>query len=133
MTDVRFPEMRLGIVAALEILADTDLQHRVWTRGLRDPNRIQDFDVVVSTLLDDSDADTLTERDVGAMLRDMDEVKAVRRVGLMLARLLEERGTQLSDAEYASLPEWPLVVAAARQALVVLSGRGDRRRHDFEA
>src|SRR6185503_17601761 len=115
----RFPVIRENLLAAIEILADTDLQQRVWIEGRSRPDVIEDFDVVVNMLLDTAEADRLSEADVGVVVRDVREVRAGRRVGQLVQRLLDTHGVDLTDAAYARTPEWPEIVVAANDALQV--------------
>lgn len=115
--DVEFPNARINVVAALESLADPDHQQRVWrdrTPGADD--EVDDFDLVVHVLFDDTRVLDDPEPPVGEVLASAREVRAARELATVLGNLIDELGDVRDEVCLAS-PRWPAVVTAARNML----------------
>ncbi|WP_370949661.1 hypothetical protein AB5J62_19435 [Amycolatopsis sp. cg5] len=119
MTDVTYPAMRANIVEALRAMADPEHQNRVWLREeyARDGS-YDDFTLHINSF-DDLQMRDFPERTVGDILRNKEELQAIRAVNDALATLFDRLGYQLSDEEYVNSPEWPQVVKTASAALRV--------------
>lgn len=118
--DLRYPEMRADVIAALTSLADLEHQRRVWVERQRTgPDYDDSLDLVVHTLFDDIDVCVNPERWVGLVLRPA-EVESLRALGSTFQGVLDDLGDS-TDADYLADPRWPEVVArgaAARSAMI---------------
>ncbi|WP_328446524.1 hypothetical protein OG780_09315 [Streptomyces sp. NBC_00386] len=122
--DVEFPDVRINVVAALESLADQNYQQRVWRdRMPRADEKVDNFDLVVHVLFDDSRVLDDPEPPVGEVLASAREVRAARELAEVLGRLIDELG-DVGDEVYLASPRWPAVVTAARSMLEEM--RADR-------
>lgn len=125
MSGVEFPDARLNVVAVLESLADTGHQRRVWLdRGPAPDDAVDNLDLVVHVLFDDSRVLEDPEETVGEVLRSRDEARAARALAEVLGPLVDELG-DVGDEVYLASPRWPDVVTAARDVLEAM--RGDDR------
>ncbi|KPI22676.1 hypothetical protein OV320_1373 [Actinobacteria bacterium OV320] len=117
MSGVEFPDVRLNVVSVLESLADTGHQHRVWLdRGPAPDDAVDNLDLVVHVLFDDSRVLEDPEETVGEVLRSRDEARAARALAEVLGPLVDELG-DVGDEVYLASPRWPAVVTAARDVL----------------
>lgn len=117
MSGVEFPDVRLNVVSVLESLADTGHQHRVWLdRGPAPDDAVDNLDLVVHVLFDDSRVLEDPEEAVGEVLRSRDEARAARALAEVLGPLVDELG-DVGDEVYLASPRWPAVVTAARDVL----------------
>lgn len=121
MSDVRFPEMRSEVIGAVHALADRDYQRRVWVEQ-EYPNAgyFDDLTLNVNILYDDTKVLEDPSSTIGTCLRTTDEAEAMRLLAEALDAVFEEKGMDLSDAEYIADPRWDAVVEAAGAALRVL-------------
>ncbi|GAB3511062.1 SCO4402 family protein [Amycolatopsis cihanbeyliensis] len=121
MTQVRFPGMRTVVVEAVEHLADAEYQQQVWVRK-EHPHEQMPYttDDAVHALYDDTSVFEEPEHAVGNVLRNKEEAEALQPLKRALDTVFDELGTDLDDAEYATAPQWAVVVATARSALAVL-------------
>ncbi|WP_328672382.1 SCO4402 family protein [Streptomyces sp. NBC_00328] len=123
-SDVEFPNVRINVVAALEALADPDHQQRVWRdRMPRADYAVNNLDLVVHVLFDDSRVLDDPEPPVGEVLASAREVRAARELAEVLGRLIDELG-DVGDEVYLASPRWPAVVTAARSMIEAM--RADR-------
>ena len=123
MNDVEYPEMRLNAVRSIQALADLDYQWRVWVRReYPHSNFFDDFTQRIHILYDDTRLlELLDEEKIGDILRDEDEREALRPLREALDTLFDRYGTELTDEQYMTTPEWPAVVSAAQAALPVFT------------
>lgn len=104
--DVEFPDVRINVVAALESLADQNYQQRVWRdRMPRADEKVDNFDLVVHVLFDDSRVLDDPEPPVGEVLASAREVRAARELAEVLGRLIDELG-DVGDEVYLASPRW---------------------------
>ena len=121
--DLRYPEMRAEVIAALTSLSDRDYQQRVWVeRRMPGPNYDDSLDTVVHTLFDDIDVCVDPERWVGLVLQP-GEVEALQAVGSVFRSVLDDLG-DVADADYLADARWPEVVSRAASARAALTGSG---------
>lgn len=121
MNDVRFPEMRSEVIGAVLALADREYQRRVWVeRQYPDPDYYDDLTLNVNILYDDTKVLEDPVSTIGTCLRTVNEAEAMRKLAVALDQVFEEKGTDLSDAEYIADVRWDAVVEAACTALHVL-------------
>ncbi|WP_435270446.1 SCO4402 family protein [Streptomyces sp. 1222.5] len=119
--DVEFPDARMNVLAALESLADPDHQQRVWRdRTPRADDPVNDFDLAVHTLFDDTRVLENPEPPVGEVLASEREVRAARDLAAVLGPLIDELG-DVGDEVYLDSPRWPAVVTAARTMLETMN------------
>ncbi|MFD7933749.1 hypothetical protein ACFV4T_04275 [Streptomyces sp. NPDC059755] len=124
MSGVEFPDVRLNVVSVLESLADTGHQHRVWLdRGPAPDDAVDNLDLVVHVLFDDSRVLEDPEEAVGEVLRSRDEARAARALAEVLGPLVDELG-DVGDEVYLASPRWPAVVTAARDVLDAMRADG---------
>ena len=119
-TSVRYPHMRAEVVLAVQSLADTAYQQRVWTRreyphdGFYD-----DFTQNVNILFDDTGVLPDPASAVGDVLH-RGEVDPMAALGNVLDALIDELG-DANDSHYLEHPRWPHVVRAAQAACTILT------------
>jgi hypothetical protein len=119
--EIKFPDIRLNVVAFTESLADEDYQKRVWVNGERPPSR-DCFDDVVHWLFDDTDLADDPEGCIGWYLFDHAEADAARAVVAALDVVLDEPGPPgRPDADDVNSPNWPSGVAAAKTLLHLMN------------
>lgn len=121
MKTLKYPDMRVELLSTLQSLADPVHQQRAWVEG-HPIGGIQhdEFDYAVHFLFDDSTLSKDPHGNIGWILIDAAEADRVATLVQLLERLFEKHGTTLSDAQYMALPEWHLVVDAARAVLAVM-------------
>lgn len=105
-SDVEFPDVRINVVAALESLADQGHQQRVWRdRMPRADDGVDNLDLVVHVLFDDSRVLDDPEPPVGEVLASAREVRAARELAEVLGRLIDELG-DVGDEVYLASQRW---------------------------
>lgn len=117
---VEYPAMREMVVDAVRALSDVDYQWREWIRGESSPALQDNFTMQINAL-DDLRMLESPEGALGDVLHDEREVAVFGSLTDALENLFGKLGTELSDEEYLNAAEWPPVVAAAKEALAVLS------------
>jgi hypothetical protein len=118
---VKHPWMRKQVIETLEGLSDPDYQRRAWVDHQFPPGiQYDSFDLAVNVLFDDTPLFDAPETTIGYILEDEDEMHAVTRVIRAIDDVLNQLGTNLTDEQYITSPEWQPVVAAARAALPIL-------------
>lgn len=117
-TLIRFPEMRLQVIAALRSLSDVQHQQARWGRVEEGVNYYDDFSLNVHVLYDDCAVLPEPEAAVGSTIHS-EEVEALAELQLILGPMLDDLG-DAADEVYTTDPRWPAVVRAAGQALVVM-------------
>ncbi len=117
---VAYPAMRAMVIEAVEAFSDVDYQWREWVRAESWPARLDNFTMQLNAL-DDVRMLEAPEDAIGDILRDEREVAVFGPLNDALENLFGKLGTELSDEEYLNTAEWPQVVAAAKDALAVLS------------
>ena len=123
MNDLKYPKMREELIGHLLALSDVDYQHRVWVLGGADEKTgtIHDeFDYAVHFFYDDSLLAREPDLTVGWILRDQAEVVKISKLIESMELIFQKYGTKLSDREYIELPEWGAVVAAAKDAALLI-------------
>lgn len=124
MIQVTYPNMRKELLENLQSLADLEYQKRVWVNSEPDGSVVHDeFDYAVHFLYDDTALADDVRSTIGWILRDDSEAQFIEALTICIDGVFEKYGTELSDAQYITLPEWQSVVAAAKAALVVISER----------
>ncbi|GAB3484593.1 SCO4402 family protein [Amycolatopsis cihanbeyliensis] len=117
---VRYPDMRANVVGAVRALADPEFQRRAWIRkGPPQPGFAFDFTFYVN-VLDDVRMREDPAATIGEILRNQKEVDVMKELASSLESLFHELGVERTDEEYLASPLWKPVVAAAKDALVIL-------------
>lgn len=118
MTEVRYPQLRDEVIAALRSLASRTHQRLRWGVVQDGVAYYEDLTLVVNVLYDDAQVLPVPQRAVGSVIYD-NEVSALSEVNAALAPLLDELG-EAPDEVYTSDERWPAVLAAAGSALHAL-------------
>ncbi len=119
---MKYPWMRAELLGYLEGLSDPAYQKACWVEGkCPDGIRHDELDYAIHFLYDDTEIGSAPDRCIGVFLNNQEEAECIRRVCEAIDDLFNKHGTELSDAEYISLPEWDKVVASAREALHVMT------------
>lgn len=115
---IRFPDMRLQVIAAVRSLSDRQHQQARWGQVEEGVNYHDDLTINVHTLYDD--CMVLPEPQLAApdVLHD-EEVSAFLELERALGTMIQDLGDEPDDV-YTSDPRWPAVVDAAGRALIVL-------------
>lgn len=117
-TPIRFPEMRLQIIAALRSLSDVQHQRARWGRVEEGVNYFDDLSLNVHVLYDDCAVLPDPGAAVGITIHS-EEVLALAELELVLGPMLDDLG-DAADEIYTKDPRWPAVVRAAGDALLVM-------------
>jgi hypothetical protein len=120
--DVIYPEMRDEIIDAVRTLSDPEYQFRTWVLREVPPDRIEDFDINIHILYDDTGVLENPHAAIGDVLETAAEADALTKLAHAIDSMFERVGTDLTDEQYLALPDWKSVVDAARNALSVLTG-----------
>lgn len=121
---VRYPEMRIQVLSAVNALADRDYQQRVWIdRIYPHENYYDDLDLNISILYDDTLVLPDPATALGTILANTVEVGSLRSLAEHLDPIIDELGDS-PDSRYLSHPKWPGVVSAANAALEVMRSTG---------
>jgi hypothetical protein len=120
-TVVKYPWMRDELTAVLKSLSSREYQEKYWI-GLEFDEKVKEdnFDLSVHFLYDDTELSEAPERTVGIILKDENEVVAIRRLVRAIDVVFERYGLNLSDAQYLQKPEWKAVIDSARDGLRVI-------------
>jgi hypothetical protein len=119
---VEYPQARAHLLEALKALADPDHQRRVWVeRQYPHPDYFDDFAANIHQLYDDSTVAEDPHGNIGFTLRNEEEARAIESLIEVLDPLYDSIPPGADDATVIAMPEWPTVIAAARQALRVFS------------
>jgi hypothetical protein len=128
MNSIKYPSLRANIDAAIEALADPELQRRAWIGRQAAPvGECPSFDDAVHWLFDDSGINNGAKSSVGELFYDDREAQSVDSVMFQIDRLLDKYGGELADEQYINTSEWPEIVATAAQCLRLL--RENDRKH----
>ncbi len=123
LADLKYPNMRKELVEYLGCLEDKEYQINAWVNQIFPPGIVFDnLDLTIHFLFDDTPLAKNADSTIGIFLYDESEAVLVARVVKELGALFDKYGTQLSDAEYLSKPEWQTVVSSAKQAYAALVG-----------
>lgn len=109
---LKYPEMRLDLVAYTGSLRDRDHQRKVWVLH-QSGGRQDSFMDVVHFFFDDTKLAEEPATCVGVFLRDQPEADAVDAVVGALDEVLDQVGPGKADADYLAAPGWDRVVTAA--------------------
>jgi hypothetical protein len=120
---VRFPDMRLEVIAALRALSDPQHQETHWGRVVEGVNYYDDLTLNVHTLYDDCMVLPEPSKAVPDVLHQ-EEVAALHDLEQALGPMLQDLGDR-PDADYLLDPRWLAVVHAARTALEVMRTRDE--------
>jgi hypothetical protein len=113
MTTVRFPEMRLDVVSAIEFLSDPERQKL--SGKIEEGVYYADLTLYVNILYDDCQVLPDPSLRVGSILYPS-EGEVLRTVHEVLNPLLDDLGNK-PDSDYFADPQWSSVVVAARETL----------------
>jgi hypothetical protein len=122
MRTIKFPDMRMNVLDNLQSLSDADHQMKTWINH----EAYDSFDEVVHCLFDDSGFEKEPRSAIGDLLFEEEEADRIKAVIVSIDALFEKYGKNLSDAGYMATPEWPAIMAGARNALHAMK-RGDLR------
>jgi hypothetical protein len=121
MSEVKFPDMRSDIIAAVRALADSEYQNRVWIeRRYPHEGYFDDFTNNVHILYDDTKVLENPEGSVGLFLRSQEEAVALVDLANAMNAMFLALGTDRSDIEYMESTLWDNVVKSAIAALKVI-------------
>jgi hypothetical protein len=120
MRSLQFPNARVVIEDALDVLGDTGLQQRVWVEQKPGSStEYPSFRDAINWLFDDSGLGDGVDTCIGYMLYDELEARGLKELMNLLDILLKRYGSQLSSATYFNSQEWPLIAARARDCLTL--------------
>lgn len=115
--------MRAELLSCLEGLSDPAYQRSCWVEGkCPDGVKHDEFDYAIHFLFDDTELGSAPESCIGNFLINQKEAECIRKVCDAINHLFDRHGTELSDADYISCPEWEQVISTARDALRVIAG-----------
>jgi hypothetical protein len=114
--------MRMNVLDNLQSLSDVDHQEKTWVNH----EAYDSFDEVVHCLFDDSGFEREPRSAIGELLFDEEEADQIKAVIDSIDALFEKYGKKLSDAGYMATPEWPAIIAGAKDALAAMK-RSDLR------
>jgi hypothetical protein len=118
MINLAYPQLRGNIEAAIEGLADTELQERAWIgRKPRPSGECPRFDDAIHWLFDDSGLDEGVYACIGYMFYDEQEARSVEGLMKRLDELFGKYGKNAPFDAYFHTPEWPAIVANADACL----------------
>jgi hypothetical protein len=118
MTQVTFPHMRSEVISAIRSLSDPAHQRSRWGRIEEGVNYYDDLTLNVNILYDDCQVLPSPESAVPDVLLDSD-VPGLLALEAALGPLIEDLGNR-PDSDYLSDRRWDGVVAAAKEALLVM-------------
>jgi hypothetical protein len=122
--EVLYPEMRDAIIDAVRTLSDPEYQYRTWVLREIPPDKIEDFDINIHILYDDTTILENPYAGIGDVLKTEAEADALAKLAHAIDSMFERVGTDLSDEQYLTLPDWNAVVSTARDALAVMTENG---------
>lgn len=117
---IKYLEMRSELIDLLHALSDSDYQRNCWVLGDCPPGVIDNFDLAVQFLFDDTQLAQKPELWVGEILKSNIEADAMRNLGDAINGILNVYGTDKSDAEYINTREWSDVIKLASEALKII-------------
>lgn len=120
MTDgVQFPSMRAEVARTLASLADIEHQTNAWLHRPDPPESYDSLDMVIHVLYDDMAVLPNPSETVGTVIREGDEVRALKSLDQVLEPLLSRLG-DAPERVYLGVPEWPEVARRAGVALAAM-------------
>ncbi len=125
---VRYPEMRMEVIGALQALSDPDYQRMCWGRVEEGVEYFDDLTLSVHILYDDCEVLPDPQSAVPELVYPA-EVQSLLELHAAFWPMLQELGER-PDADYLSDPRWPTVVRAAAAALVVFQSSDESRAAD---
>jgi|SRR5947209_7930550 len=121
MKTLIYPEARLNVEAAIEDLANTELQQRAWIeKRVLPTGECPSFKDAVNWLFDDINLEKGANKFIGFLLYDNEEAERVDKLINLLDNLLKKYGARLQDEVYIRSPEWPHIVDAAKVCIDLL-------------
>ncbi|ANZ21393.1 hypothetical protein SNOUR_40825 [Streptomyces noursei ATCC 11455] len=119
--EIRLPEMRAGVIAAVQALADGEYQRRVWIdRIYPTPGYFDDFTLTFNILEDAAILDDPYAA-IGRTLASEGEATALSALSDRLVRIIQEVGAESPDGAFLASPSWNGVIEAARSALALMT------------
>jgi hypothetical protein len=114
---MKYPEMRGELVDCLLGLSDRQYQLDCWVNNVC-PDGVQydELDYAIHFLFDDTELATNAESLIGYILDNENEVILIKELCQNIQRVFDKYGTQLSDKDYISCPEWDDVLESAKVA-----------------
>ncbi|KIE04386.1 hypothetical protein NF27_IC00040 [Candidatus Jidaibacter acanthamoeba] len=114
---LKYPDMRAGIIAALDSLSDREYQNKKWcspTAAHRfwDSIRFPEGTLIEEMCLDEYPAINL----IGYSLLNEKEAELVEKVAKVLVNALDQIGIEQPDSAYINSPLWAEVVKSATEA-----------------
>ena len=116
VSHVEYPGRRFEMIKSIEELADFEMQKREWVKSDHPCWFWAKAFYAIDMLLNETSIDELGEDAVGYRLRNVDEIKAVNKLGKLLMQVEESK----PDSYYLTSPLWQEVVAAAKEAHEIL-------------
>lgn len=100
-------------------LADLEQQQK-WVNK-KYPHSFWDYlDITIANIFDDACLNHNPERQIGYLLRNQEEVEALKPLVKALQVVLDQIGIEKADAAYIDSPLWQDVVVAAKHAYEVM-------------
>lgn len=120
---MKYPWIREELLGYLQGLSDPAYQRSCWVEvKCPDGGKHDEFDYTIHFLFDDTELGSVPESCIGNILINQKEADCIRKVCEAIDHLFDRHGTELSDADYISLPEWEQVISTARDALRIMTG-----------
>ena len=121
---VKYPKMREELLETLRSLAEREYQHKVWLEGDYPPGiECDSFDEAVHFLYDDTVLAENPDAAIGVIIENEKEARSIAAVCQAIDSVFEVLGTEASDGEYITSPEWTSVVEAASKALQAMESK----------
>ena len=120
VTKLKFPAMRVDLVAFVAILADEVHQQSAWIQG----NRMSvwdNFDEIVHFFYDDTSLNSEPERYIGKILLNQAEAEFVKSLISALDNLFDSYGTNRSDEFYINSAQWKDITSRAQRLSALLT------------
>ena len=116
--EIRFPQLRLDLISAIDFLAESDVNHHV--AGYDSAGKVTsyiDFDLSVHILFDDiHDLQTNSYNLIGSILRNESEASIISKLTVELDKVIDEDYPDDLDEAYVKTPQWQRVVKLAKEA-----------------
>jgi hypothetical protein len=118
---VRQPHFRDELLRILTILSDSENQDRTW--GTSAPTGNGNFVVSMHFLLDDTALADEPAEEIGDILNNHEEAKAIKRVTDSISEVFDKIGNNLSAEKYIAHSDWAKVTVLSQEALNGASGK----------
>ncbi len=118
---LKFPEMRVNLIAYVKSLSDEHYQKQYWGKfDPNNPNFYDDFDESIHYLYDTMGLDNEPESWLGLVFKSESEVKLVRVLIANIESLFHNHGLSLTDKQYMETEEWQPILCSAKKLYLEL-------------